>query len=400
VSLGRGRLVVRDRAGALRRGRPAGLRTALAAAIALAVLAAATPVAAAEPLFGFGDSGAIYTYEGSPDAETLAELEAEAGAEVGRFTVRWEVVQPTPPPEVGPPLLSWERYDPLVEAMRERGIRPLPVLLGAPSWARAEADGCDGDVCPPAPDRVGEWRSLVAAAASRYADAAAIEVWNEPNRLASWATDDGPDPGRYAELLVAAETEVERLAGRRTDVVVGGLGLIEERGEAEGNMSIGDFLAGLYAALAPEGPGVRTAIGVHVYPGLEELERPRPSGRWAKTFAEVRAARARSDPDPDRELWVTEFGASTTAPAPDGEGTTSPELQAASVTGGLEALEDADDVAAAIVYTVVDRPPSPQAPSEEGFGLVGRGPEFSPKPAYCELAAARGAPVPARCEGN
>ena len=49
-------------------------------------------------LFGFSDGSSIFPYEGSASAEQIAELEAGAGAEAGRLTVRWEEIQPTEPP--------------------------------------------------------------------------------------------------------------------------------------------------------------------------------------------------------------------------------------------------------------------------------------------------------------
>src|SRR5918996_35004 len=95
---------------------------------------AASAVDPERALFGFGDSSAIYEYPGAPTAERLAGLEAGAGAEGGRFTISWESLQPVPPSQDRQ--FEWDQFDRFVEALDERDIRPLPVLLGAPGWAR------------------------------------------------------------------------------------------------------------------------------------------------------------------------------------------------------------------------------------------------------------------------
>ena len=370
------------------------LAGALLAALAAVVLLAAPAHAAGGHVLGISDGSPIFPYEGSASAEQIAALERDVGAGAGRFTLRWDEVQADAPPPVGPPLYDWTAADELVAAQREQGIAPLPMVLGAPVWARAE--GCSG-ICPPAPEHLADFALFVASVAARYRDAVAIEIWNEPNLAVDWAGGAGPDPAAYAAMFEAARQATERVAPA-TPILIGGLAFPLESAVADGSLTLADWLAGFYDAAADGGVDLsdrRVALAVHPYPGLDELAGANPNGRFAQTMAAARAAIAARDPNPDRMIWVTETGISTTAPGPDGQ-TTPPELQATALVHYLDELERAPDVAGTFVYTMVDRPPQGTV-SEEGFGLVGRGPDFVPKPAFCALVERAGNSLPEGC---
>jgi hypothetical protein len=375
--------------------RPVALIAACAAACA-----AAPPAGAADQLFGFSDGSPVFPYEGSATPEQLAGLEAGAGSEVGRFTIRWEDVQATPPPPVGPPLYDFSRVDPLVEALAAEDIAPLPMVLGAPAWAREE--GCSG-VCPPPAERAADWGTFLRAVVARYPDAAALEIWNEPNLDAYWARPGGPepDPAGYAGLYGEALAATADLAPD-TPILVGGLAYAAATGVGTG-LPVADWLRGFYAAAPRAGADLRdprVAIAVHVYPGVDEVDRLMPSGRFQQTLAAARGAIAAGDPDAQRrQIWITEFGASSTAPLPPNLQVDALQRQASAIVAGLDAFAASEDIAAALVYTVVDRPPAtePGRASEEGFGLVTRAPDLAPKPAYCAVAQWREAPAPTGC---
>lgn len=392
---------------------PAGKRIrALLAAVALplALLAAAGCQDAGDqdgqhrsaggetPLFGFGDSSPIYPYRGSPSAQQLARLARGAGAEVLRFTIRWEVVQSRPPATGEEPRYDFSRFDPLVDAARSQGISVLPVLLGAPAWARDPAEPCPGGVCPPARDRLGAWRGFVGAVARRYRDAAvALEVWNEPNRQPSWAVPGGPDPARYAALLGEAAAAVSAAAPGKT-VLLGGLSPgVGERGA----LPLATFVQGVEEARPGLGDGMLAGapvgLGAHLYPRLEEVGAAGPGARFERDLtAALEAARRLT---PGSGLWVTEFGASTTA-GPGAPGAAATDRQALALEAMLERLERESSIAATLVYTLVDREPRPDQPAEEGFGVVGAGPAFELKPAYCRLAEARAQRPTPGCAGE
>jgi hypothetical protein len=343
------------------------------------------------PLFGFGDSSALYPYPGAPSADELADLEAGAGARVARLTIRWDVVQPRPPSTTGQPEYHWERFDPFVDALLARGIRPLPVLLGAPSWARDPAPECGGDLCPPAKARLSDWAAFVAAAASRYPDAIGIEIWNEPNLRAFWRTSGGPDPARYATLFESALSAVRSVDPDMT-VLIGGLAHVSPASEPALGLQIPSFLRGFYDVVDESllDPGV--AVGIHVYPRPARGGALQPRRPAEATLAEARAiVKAR---DRGRSLWVTEFGASTTETGTGGR--LEQRQQAETILALLKALEGAPDVPVAVLYTVVERPPGENA-IEQGYGVVGPGPSFTPKLAYCRIARQSGVAPPTGC---
>jgi hypothetical protein len=258
-------------------------------------------------------------------------------------------------------------------------------------------------VCPPAPDRFAAWRTFLRTVLARYPDAVALEVWNEPNLDAYWARPGGPapDPAGYASLYAEALAGTADIAPD-TPMLVGGLAYAAATGVGTG-MPVADWLRGFYAAAPKAGAELsdpRVAIAVHVYPGVDEVDELLPSGRFQQTLAAARGAIAAGDPEPKtRRIWITEFGASSTAPLPPNLQADGLARQAGAIIAGLEDFAASPDIAAALVYTVVDRPPAtePGRASEEGFGLVTRAPELAPKPAYCAVAEWRDAPAPTGC---
>ncbi len=365
------------------------LGAVLLCSLALAGSAVGAEGGGGAQLFGFSDGSPLFPYDGSADAARLARLAAGAGAQVDRFTLRWEQAEPTPPPPVGPPRFDWSAVDELVAALRREGIAPLPMLLGAPAWARAS--GCSG-VCPPAGAHRSDWKVFVRAVAARYPDAAALEIWNEPNLATNWG--GAPDASAYASLYGTALRSTSDLLPQ-APVLVGGLALALADAQQAGSDALPDWLAGFFGAARHGGIDLgdgRFAIAVHPYRGLDELADPAPTGRFDQTLAAVRTTiAARAPALAGLPLWVTETGVSTTAVG--GNGAAPPEgLQAKALLRTLEELRHEPDIAATLIYTLVDRPPSTENPAEEGYGVVGRGPDFTPKISYCVLARRAGNP--------
>ena len=276
-----------------------------------------------------------------------------------------------------------------IEKLRRK--RPTRVTRGSPSILNSPPLVCRGTLCPPARWRLDEWGDFAAAVARRYPDAAGIEVWNEPNHAGAWQTAAGPAPARYATLFERAARAIHAV-DPGLPVVIGSVGFTHSSAGAPGDMTIPRFLEGFYDAVDRKVLDPAVGLGVHTYPSPEETDELLPDGQFATVMSQVRGVR--DSRDPGRLLWVTEFGASTSAMG-DG-GTLTEEDQASAVLDGLAELESAADVRAALIYTVVDRPPH-ESPAEKGYGLVERGPGFAPKLAYCEVAAERGEPRPAGC---
>ena len=321
----------------------------------LVVLAAAPAQAGAtDKWFGFNDNSTLASVlEPAQDARLLAR----AGANSARIQVEWSFVQP------GPRKLDLSLYDPIYKAWTDAGIRPLLIVTGAPRWAWTRWTWCPRDrTCHIAPDRTKdrEWSQFVAAVVRRYPLAVAIEVWNEPNLAGFWLP--GPDPGRYTELLRLARDAVKAV-DPSMPVLGGSLAPILNDAQDGPAYGVGPFLRKMYADGARS---LMDGLAFHIY----------PQGQPARAAQTLAAVRALSDGLP---LWVTEFGASTTAGYSD-------QAQAATLSAGVSRLLAQPDVAGVYVHMLIDPPrPNPSNP-EHGYGVL-RAPD-DPKPAFFALRAA------------
>lgn len=337
-------------------------------------------------VIGFADSSAAYPYPGSPDPERFAELEAAAGGEIARLTIRWEEVQPE-----SSSAYDWSQFEPALDALADAGIAPLPILLGAPGWARDPGCGGSGAICPPALSHHDDFAGFAAAFAEEFGEdgLAAIEVWNEPNLAAFWQTSAGPDPERYADLFAGARAAIRDVDPELT-VLIGGLANPAGSGLPSGrDISLATFLERFYTAVPAAALDPAVALSIHPYPAVPA----KPEDLLGTTLAA--AERVIAERDPGRRLWATEVGLSTTDPR--GPRPPDEREQAGAVMSALGRLEQVDAVQVALVYTLVDRAPDPAEPGQEGYGVIRRGPGFDPKLAYCEIAAARGMPAPEGC---
>jgi hypothetical protein len=323
------------------------------------------PDTPAGKLFGFNDNSIRARQISAADS---ARLTAGAGANVQRLAFDWRWAEP----ERDTYRLS--DYDAIYREMTARGVRPLFILIYAPSWALDPSEACDqwrADCrVPPGRAHYGEWREIAALIARRYPDAAGLEVWNEPNELSFWRP--APDPARYAEILREAYDAVK--AVNPALPIVGGA--MTNRQAREGaNIAMGTFLQGVYRA---GGRGHMDAIGFHPYPWALTNELLR------KSVAEVRAVRDAAG-DSGLPLWATEVGLSTTGPAPF---RFSEEQQAVGLVSIYRELMAMPDVQAVMVHTLLGADLDPSISREPGYGIVR--PDRSPKPAYCALARERG----------
>ena len=321
------------------------------------------------PLFGFNDNA---VRAGQLSAEEDAALTAGVGANVSRITMDWRWV------EARRGRRDFSQYDPLYQALLARGVRPVWVVAYAPQWAFDENVSCNqwAEECrfPPAPEHLGAWRSFAAQVAERYPDAAAIEVWNEPNLRFFWGPP--PDPARYTTLLAEAYDAVK--AVRPAMPVIGGsVGNNQVDHPGGGDMSLRTFLDGMYRSGAQ---AKMDAISFHPYPISTSLEE---GSLWANSFAQVREVRD-AHGDAGRPLWITETGVSTTRPEP----TFTDDQQAEVSVAMLRSAAAMPDVEAFMLHTLVEAPPEHEEETI-GYGIVRR--DLTPKPAYCALALERAA---------
>jgi hypothetical protein len=306
--------------------------------------------------------------ESQPDRH--AALGAAVGADSQRLTMPWNWAEPYPD------RYALEGFDSTYRASIAKGIRPLITILFSPWWTWSRDVRCDPsrDYCPYPPDPAfyDQWREFVAIVARRYPKALGIEIWNEQNLTAFWRPL--PDPGRYSELLRQAYTAVK---GVDPSMPVISGGLANNDPSADGNISYIEFLRGMYQSGAkPSMDGV----GIHPYnPGIH-------SSFLEGTLANVRGVRD-SFGDRSKPLWVTEVGLTTSGnPWPRAW---SEEEQATGLALQYRALAGMTDVQGVFLHTLVEPPLDRPGSPEPGYGVVRR--DFTPKPAYCAIASARGA---------
>jgi len=351
-----------------RRGAPTGTRAlrglwiGLASAVVALLLAGQASAASPAALFGFNDNavGQGLTTPGQ-DAAKLSSI----GADVARVTLDWRWAEPKPG------TYDFSRADAIYAAELSRGIRPLFVVLWAPSWALDASTPCDQyrEDChlPPGPAHDGDWARFLAAVATRYPGAAAIELWNEPNLVQYWQPK--PDVVRYTQLLKVGFQAI-KTANPSMTVLSGGLSNLQTS-DAAGNVKLRSFIAGMYANGAK---GSMDGISFHPYP------RSANDALLYQSFDDVRDLRDYYG-DAGTPLWVTEAGVSTTGANPFTES------QQARVSLHLyQTIKAMPDVRAVLLHTLFETA-APATSVERGFGVVHS--DGSPKPAYCLLAAER-----------
>lgn len=317
-------------------------------------------------LFGFNDNAVRY---GQVSAAQDAELAAGAGANVERVTLDWRWLQPTPGQ------WNWQSYDAIYSALTARGIRPVFILLFAPSWALADPAACNQWAAdcryPPGRNHDEDWRELARRVAERYPGAAGIEIWNEPNSNRFW--QPGPDPARYVELVREGRAGVR--AASSTIPVVGGA-FNDLSTDRDGSLSLSTF-AGEFFRLG--GAELSDAVSVHAYPWSLSIAAGSVFRTTLDTFQAI-ASRAGNR----RPIWVTETGLSTTGT--DARYRFSEAAQASGLVSIVDALAREPGVDAVMVHTLIETP-DPEWSRERGYGVVtGDGRQ---KPAYAALAALR-----------
>ena len=346
-----------------------------------------------EPLlFGFADSSAINPFPGSPTPEQLASLEVAAGSRISRITIRWDRVEQNRPDASGTHSYDWSEYERQIEAFRAQGIGTLTAIVDAPGWAKSDSPACQSphSTCPPDLAHVKDFGLFAQALVRRFEGRglAGVEVWNEPNLELLWNTRTGPDPKRYADLFATARFAI-RNANPTLPVIVGGLTVPPFNKDAKLDMELDDFLNEFYDAVPRNALDPAVGVAFHAYPGYNVGD---TGGNNLFKEALRKTVTTTKRRDPGRALWATELGQSTTDPR--GEEPPSERRQAQTIVRMIEKVDAQPRAVAALIYTVVERPPGN---GQTGFGVVGRGPQFEPKRAYCRIAKERRMPKPAAC---
>lgn len=344
----------------------------IAAALACCAIPAPTAVAAAEtsqmsPVpFGFNENLVSNFRLAADDA---ARLNSQAGGTLHRIFFDWRWAERYPN--------DWRLgiYDQQYEADLARGVKPIFVLGFAPQWTWAEGTPCQqwGQDCryPVGPQHMEAHRNIARVLATRYPQAAAIEVWNEPNLKLYWQS--GVDPAYYARLVMEANAAV-KAAGSSIPVLGGALSNYAGPNSTDA-MTPRAFLRNMYRAGVK---GHMDALSVHPYASDIDL------WRFYKTLTEVREVRDAAG-DADTPLFISELGFTTSGELPALLSENDQGAQAVRVLGLLRRMPDVSGI---VFHTLVEPTQWGMTTPQRGYGVVRS--DLTPKPAYCAIADANG----------
>jgi hypothetical protein len=191
-------------------------------AVVVALLTLSVPAQARVPreFFGVMADGPLLGSHVNLGHET--RLMRSAGVGTIRVAFYWRDLQP----QAGQPV-DWSETDRIVGAAADHGIRVMPILVRAPSWATG-GDEREGAV--PANDA---YAAFVSEAVHRYGRGGSFwagrgrdrpvhrwQVWNEPDITRYW--QGSPWPSTYVSLLRAGGAAI-KAADPRAEVVAAGL---------------------------------------------------------------------------------------------------------------------------------------------------------------------------------
>jgi hypothetical protein len=294
-----------------------------------------------------------------------------------RIDLPWDGVQPSNSTTT----YDWSRFDNLVAAADERGLKLLVTIVDPPIWARNPI--CSGsEACEPASPQA--YADFAALAAQRYAPYGVHdwEIWNEEN-LGSFTYAKNPEQA-YTTLLQDTYIALHR-ADPKAVVLLGGLGMTATV-DARHWISAYEFLSGV---AQDGGLGYADAIGVHPYgwPYLPPTAPAYAAIDYAKQSLESILGEYGKSAIP---FWITETGAptsgsgvpaSSTSPATAGADYVTEAWQAQIATETVKVATADPHIKALFWYSDVDLPNSGLY-----YGL--RTASGVTKPAYGALKAA------------
>jgi len=221
---------------------------------------------------------------------------AAVHAQISRNSLLWSRIEATPG------TYDWSIPDSVVDSLRAKGIEPLFVVVGSPSWANGTAPGQPDNqyYVPTDAQAYSNWVKAYAAflkkAVSRYKGRVLKwEIWNEENEHFTWRPQ--PSISQYSKFFTAVRSAILSVDGK-AQVSVGGMTDFCCDLDVPG----GTFLKGLIAQ------GVKfNYVAIHPYSTAGHA--PDVHWQWHANFDDIGAyhdllvAANRNVP-----LWVTEWG--------------------------------------------------------------------------------------------
>jgi hypothetical protein len=325
---------------------------------------------------------------GQPRADIDREIALlrAAGVRWIRANVNWAGLEPDGKGVVNDWLLA--EYDYAIDRAHAAGIQVLmPIADGVPYWASADpAKHVDGEgnrqwEATYRPTHASDYGDLVRFVVEHFSarGVRTYQIWNEPNHPRFWPS--GPDAREYVPVLRAGY-EAVKAADPGATVLLGGL-------------SKSDFyyLEDVYRA---GGGPYFDAVAVHPYTygvdptvawnGVHDWEDPdRISINAFPAVQEIRRSMVAFG-DAGKQVWLTEFGYSTTTQ----DGGVSAATQASLLTKAYRYVERFPWIKAMFWYSARNSPfYGDRNTYEARFGLMTS--DWTPKPSYSALRAyARG----------
>jgi hypothetical protein len=231
-----------------------------------------------------------------PDATEIARMGA---GNVGTLRINfvWGAVQP----EAGS-AFDWSHYDAIIGAAAEHGIRVLPTVYSTPHWAAARSN------YPPSKAHLGDFRTFVHEAASRYGSNGAFwssnpgipklpvidwQLWNEVNSPSFWYRK--PSAKQYVGLLRVFSGGI-RTGDPAANIILAGL---FRTPRIRNGIPLDRFLPAIYRRKAKR---LFDAVAMHPYATTprDALEAVRETRKIMGRFK-----------DKKTPLWITEIGWAT-----------------------------------------------------------------------------------------
>lgn len=332
-----------------------------------------------------------------PDEELQRRLDDlnYLGIDWIRIDFGWDNIQPK-----NAKSFSWASHDRLVRMASQHDLKVLGILTYTPDWAREP--GCNAITPNPgvrpkcAPKVAADFARFAGAAAKRYPQVAAWEIWNEPNAAGFWrqilpGNRIGVDPAAYAKLTNLAAAAIKKQSPH-TRVVTGGLSHIVSTEGAEGMQTV-EFLKAVLPSLDKS---IINGIGMHPYTAPASPISPEDWNAYYTLTDGPDNSNVRSVMQAagwgNKIVWSTEFGATTKgirqqARTASSSPATLQQYDHVSEDMQAEILKKAiigwcrkPQVGPLILYTDSDQYIARASGNEAGFGL--RRQDGTTKPAY------------------
>jgi hypothetical protein len=291
--------------------RPGGHVRAWLIALALALLAICSTAssAAALPADFWGVSP-----QATPSVEQFQRLRA-GGVDSVRVPIGWSSVQ-----TFSSASSDWSTVDPLIGGAAQAGLKVLPFVYGAPSWAVpvAHVPASHGATAPrtlpvKSAAQRSAWTNFLKLVVARYGPGGAFwsanpglpetpvrtwQIWNEENFKYFVARPNPADYGKLVNISYGAIKSVDPGA----KLILGGMFARPKEAEFKGKPAQAyfatDFLDRMYAST----PGIKSKFsGVALHPYTSSYQLLTPDIEEFRTVL-------KANHDAGKGLWITEIG--------------------------------------------------------------------------------------------